>query len=584
MLSCDVHSLSETKGQTMPSSMHFFVLAICLPEIIASQYAKEERVFLETDHEVEQWKSEGWTLTQRVSSNERVHLTFAVKQKNIAKLEKIFWSVSDPKSNTYGRYLDFETVNDLVKPTAKSVRMIKSWLQEGGVDGRHCYETRNSDYIVCETTCLIAEILLAGARFYRFHHEKSDESVIRSNAYYSVPKRIAKHLDFVGGLLRFPKLNSASKVQSSSVDARIHIGVYPSVLRTRYNVSDTVGKHPNNSQAVAQFLKQYYSSTDLSEFFALFGRSFTHLPDITKVVGPDSGRSGIEASLDVQYIMSLGANISTWFWSTGGRHEKQEPFLEWIVAIGNTSEVPYIFSVSYGDNEDSLSVDYMNRINVEFMKAGVRGITILFASGDNGAGCHKHKFRPNFPCSSPYVTAVGGTAFNNPFGIDGEYGYEISGGGFSNVFKRPSYQESAVNYYLQNSQKLPSASLYNNTGRGYPDISAVCNHFWIVNNLIPVPGVMGTSASTPTVAGIIGLLNDIRLQNNKPPMGFLNPFLYSNSKALYDPTTGYNEGCGEPDRGFYALNGWDPVTGCGTPNYPALVEAALKATSRYIKH
>ena len=569
----------------MPSNMHFFILAICLPAIIASQFAKEERVFLETDHDVEQWKYEGWKLTQRVSAEERVYLTFALKQQNIAKLEEIFWSVSDPKSITYGQYLDLEAVNDLVKPTAKSVRTVKSWLQEGGVDGRYCSETRNSDYIVCETASLTAEILLDGASFYRFQHGKTGKSLVRSNAYYSVPKRIAKHLDFVGGLLRFPALNSAStEMKSFSTDPRIHIGVYPSVLRERYNVSDAVGKHPNNSQAVAQFLEQYYSSTDLKEFFALFGRGFTHLPDIAKVVGPDSGRSGIEASLDVQYIMSLGANISTWFWSTGGRHEKQEPFLEWIVAIGNTSEVPHIFSVSYGDNEDSLSVDYMNRINVEFMKAGTRGITILFASGDNGAGCHKRKFRPNFPGSSPYVTAVGGTAFNNPFGIDGEYGYEISGGGFSNVFKRPSYQESAVNYYLQNSQKLPKASLYNNAGRGYPDISAVCNHFWIVNNLIPVPGVMSTSASTPTVAGIIGLLNDIRLQNNKPPMGFLNPFLYSNSKSLYDPTTGYNEGCGEPDRGFYALNGWDPVTGCGTPNYPALAKAALKAGLPYISY
>lgn len=567
----------------MQSSKSFFVLAIFLPEIIAVPFSKDERVFLETDHDVEHWKSEGWKLTQRVFSHDRVRLTFAIKQQNIAKLEKNFWRVSEPKSKAYGRYLDLETVSDLVKPNDESIRVVKSWLQQGGVDSRNCDETRNSDYIVCETTSAVAEILLSGARFYRFHHEGSGKSVIRSNAHYTVPKEIAKHLDFVGGLLRFPALNFAkTKVQSSLADIGIHIGVYPSVLRTRYNVSDTVGKHPNNSQAVAQFLEQHYSSTDLKEFFALFGSGFTHLPDITKVVGPDSGRSGIEASLDVQYIMSLGANIATWFWSTAGRHESQEPFLEWIVAVGNTSDIPYIFSVSYGDNEDSLSADYMNRINVEFMKAGVRGITILFASGDNGAGCHKQKFRPNFPCSSPYVTAVGGTAFNNPFSIDGEYGYEISGGGFSNVFKRPSYQASAVNYYLQNSKKLPNASLYNNTGRGYPDISAICNHFWIVNNLIPVPGVMGTSASTPTVAGIISLVNDMRLQNNKPPMGFLNPFLYSNAKSLYDPTTGYNEGCGEPDRGFYALEGWDPVTGCGTPNYPALVEAALKAGNYYV--
>lgn len=561
------------------------LLLLLLPLFGVAIFPDFDRVFLEEDHDVKSWNEKGWILKERVTPYEKIRLTFAIKQNNMAELEEIFWSVSDPKSKNYGQYMDTESVQKLVRPSEESIHVVKTWLSEIYLgDSGSCYATQNSDFIVCETTSARAEVLLLGAMFYRFEHPKSSRSIIRSSTHYSVPKHVAKHLDFVGGLLRFPALNYA--IQPPGEDAvldnvDIHVGVYPSVLRTRYNVSDTVGKHPNNSQAVAQFLEQYYSSQDLTEFFAIFGRGFTHLADVSKVVGPDTGRSGIEASLDVQYIMSLGANITTWFWSTDGRHETQEPFLEWIVAVGNTSNVPFVFSVSYGDNEDSLSTDYMNRINVEFMKAGVRGITILFASGDNGAGCKKKKFRPNFPCSSPYVTAVGGTAFNNPFGIGGEYGYEISGGGFSNVFQQPQYQNAAVNNFLKNSKKLPNTTFFNQSGRGYPDISAVCNHFWIVNNYIPVPGVMGTSASTPTVAGIVSLINDVRLQNNKPPMGFLNPFLYSNANSLYDPTTGYNEGCGEPDRGFYAMKGWDPVTGCGTPNYPALVEAALKIGEVY---
>ena len=525
------------------------LLLLLLPLFGVAIFPDFDRVFLEEDHDVKSWNEKGWILKERVTPYEKIRLTFAIKQNNMAELEEIFWSVSDPKSKNYGQYMDTESVQKLVRPSEESIHVVKTWLSEIYLgDSGSCYATQNSDFIVCETTSARAEVLLLGAMFYRFEHPKSSRSIIRSSTHYSVPKHVAKHLDFVGGLLRFPALNYA--IQPPGEDAvldnvDIHVGVYPSVLRTRYNVSDTVGKHPNNSQAVAQFLEQYYSSQDLTEFFAIFGRGFTHLADVSKVVGPDTGRSGIEASLDVQYIMSLGANITTWFWSTDGRHETQEPFLEWIVAVGNTSNVPFVFSVSYGDNEDSLSTDYMNRINVEFMKAGVRGITILFASGDNGAGCKKKKFRPNFPCSSPYVTAVGGTAF------------------------------------LKNSKKLPNTTFFNQSGRGYPDISAVCNHFWIVNNYIPVPGVMGTSASTPTVAGIVSLINDVRLQNNKPPMGFLNPFLYSNANSLYDPTTGYNEGCGEPDRGFYAMKGWDPVTGCGTPNYPALVEAALKIGEVY---
>ncbi|KAK3728842.1 hypothetical protein QZH41_007642 [Actinostola sp. cb2023] len=308
----------------------------------------------------------------------------------------------------------------------------------------------------------------------------------------------------------------------------------------------------------------------------MFGSSFVHLDAISKVIGPDTGRSGIEASLDTQYIMSTGANITTWFWSTGGRHEKQEPFLEWVVAISNMSQVPWVHSVSYGDNEDSLSTDFMKRINTEFQKAGVRGLSLLFASGDDGANCiDNKKFRPSFPASSPFVTTVGGTAFVNPFTASAEYAYGISGGGFSNVFNQQSYQTAAVQHYLKTGPDIPASTYFNKTGRAYPDISAVCNHFWVVNNRIPVPGVMGTSASTPSVAGIMSLLNDLRFKNGKSSLGFLNPFLYKNAAAMYDVTSGHNEGCDPGDRGFTASEGWDPVSGNGTPNYPALAKAAL---------
>lgn len=64
-----------------------------------------------------------------------------------------------------------------------------------------------------------------------------------------------------------------------------------------------------------------------------------------------------------------------------GRHESQEPFLQWMLLLSNMSAVPWVHTISYGDDEDSLSEAYMNRINIEFMKAGLRGISMLFASG-----------------------------------------------------------------------------------------------------------------------------------------------------------------------------------------------------------
>lgn len=51
------------------------------------------------------------------------------------------------------------------------------------------------------------------------------------------------------------------------------------------------------------------------------------------------------------------------------------------------SSVPWVHSVSYGDDEDSLSYAYMERVNTEFMKAAARGLTILFASG----GAREHQ-------------------------------------------------------------------------------------------------------------------------------------------------------------------------------------------------
>lgn len=65
-----------------------------------------------------------------------------------------------------------------------------------------------------------------------------------------------------------------------------------------------------------------------------------------------------------------------------GRHEGQEPFLQWLLLLSNESTLPHVHTVSYGDDEDSLSSAYIQRVNTEFMKAAARGITLLFASGD----------------------------------------------------------------------------------------------------------------------------------------------------------------------------------------------------------
>ncbi|XP_071355152.1 tripeptidyl-peptidase 1 [Trachinotus anak] len=524
-----------------------------------------------------------WTHVGRVEPTEELELTFALKQQNVNLLEEKLRLVSDPDSAQYGKHLTLEEVAALVRPSELTHKVVHHWLQSHGIT--NCLTVRTQDFLQCTMSAEVAEKLLPGSRFRRY--VRNGQSLVRSSAPYSVHDDVHQHLDFVGGLHRLPpKGQDLNKEQKQSKEG-VHLGVTPAILRARYNLTAAdVGTAQNNSQAVAQFLEQYYHPADLAEFMSMFGGSFQHLSVVDRVVGTQGGgRAGIEASLDIEYIMSTGANISTWVFTNPGRHESQEPFLQWMLLLSNMSGLPWVHTISYGDDEDSLSTAYMMRINTEFMKAGVRGISLLFASGDSGAGCkhlgkEQNSFRPSFPASSPYVTTVGGTSFKNPYKVTYEVTDYISGGGFSNVFKMPDYQVSAVEGYLKTvAATLPPQSYYNISGRAYPDMAALSDNYWVVSNRVPIPWVSGTSASTPVVGGMLSLINDHRLLKGLPALGFLNPRLYKlKGQALFDVTEGCHLGCLDEQvqgKGFCAAPSWDPVTGWGTPNYPALLAALL---------
>ena len=153
------------------------------------------------------------------------------------------------------------------------------------------------------------------------------------------------------------------------------------------------------------------------------------------------------------------------------------------------------------------------------------------------------------------VTSVGGTA-NIP-----EEAAKLSVGGFSNLFSTPAYQSYAASAYI-NSLGSINSGLYNATGRGFPDVSAYAEFYTVIQGGIEMQ-VNGTSASAPVFAAIISLLNDQLLSAGKPPLGFLNPLLYSNgASAFNDITSGDNYACSNYTTGFEASVGWDPVRSC----------------------
>jgi len=264
-----------------------------------------------------------------------------------------------------------------------------------------------------------------------------------------------------------------------------------------------------------------------------------------------------------------------------------------------------VISVSYGVAEFDAPLAYTKRQCNEFLKLGLQGHTIAYASGDYGVasfpgddsdsgclGANQTVYNPSFP-TCPYVTNVGATRLYDTQTVkDPESALQAnlgpgaeqfaSAGGFANYFPVPDYQKSAVaHYFKEHDPKLPyyvinadasnigaNGGVYNRVGRGFPDVSANGAELRAFNGGTNYH-FYGTSLSAPIWGSIITLINEERTAIGKGPVGFINPVLYANPGVFNDIKNGSNPGCGGP--GFAAVEGWDPVTGLGTPKYPALL-------------
>merc|ERR1719361_867739 len=396
-----------------------------------------------------------------------------------------------------------------------------------------------------------------------------------------------------------------------------------------YSVPDSLAA-TGITQSVAEFQDDSsYNKQDLQTFF-----NQTDEPSATvfDIVGPYSGTyPDMEATLDTQYMMGVSEAPEMFYWTTPGWQ------YEWANTFYSTKVVPESVSISWGWAESgqcasgiaqsecsTLGVEaagYVARTNVEFQKIGLRGVSLLAASGDSGANgrtdgeCTGTVLHASFPGSSPYITAVGATQFQTPEyklkttpeactalgsaykcasgGVEEAVSSQVagftSGGGFSTYTPRPSYQKAAVEGYLSSGVALPPSSYFNNSNRAYPDVSALGNGFAVyLSSYGGWTTVGGTSAASPTFAGVSAYLNSVSYNKTGKPLGFLNPLLYKMQAAqpstFTDIVTGDNkcteDGCFASCKGYECAKGWDPVTGLGTPVASEMikyVEASLAA-------
>ena len=242
-----------------------------------------------------------------------------------------------------------------------------------------------------------------------------------------------------------------------------------------------------------------------------------------------------------------------------------------------------VISQSFGGNEACATPQSLQAQHRIFLAAAAKRITLLAASGDRGAAqidCTFSTFVKGVstPASDPLVTAVGGTtlkanATTGAYG--GEAAWNGSGGGFSTVFARPTFQQG-VSGILGNRRGVPDVA-YNGDPRS--GVLVIWSSSGKGKNLAVVFG--GTSAGSPQWAGITVLLNQVLGKR----VGFLNNMLYRIGKsalathAFHDVTTGTNTFIGRNAQqalvtvsGFSAHTGWDATTGWGSPDVAHLIK------------
>jgi kumamolisin len=294
------------------------------------------------------------------------------------------------------------------------------------------------------------------------------------------------------------------------------------------------------------------------------------MPKIT-CIGVDGARNrpGVkhrhdgEVILDLEAIGALApdAEMLVYFAPTSDRG-----FVDAVTTAVFDPRAPSVISISWGQPENEYTEQARLVLDQAFQAAAALGITVCAASGDSGwtdssTGTTAHV---DYPASSPYVLACGGTTLMMARDLFEEvvwnHNGSATGGGVSLAYDMPEWQKG---------HRIPRAHTKTTHGRGVPDVAGAADPRTCLlvgwgDYLKPVGG---TSAVAPLWAALIACLN----QRLRKPVGFLTPRLYDPEfKAVFNDVVRGGNGH------FRARRGWDACTGHGTPNGKALLKALLR--------
>jgi kumamolisin len=285
--------------------------------------------------------------------------------------------------------------------------------------------------------------------------------------------------------------------------------------------------------------------------------------------GDPNGPDG-EVMLDIEVAGAVApdAEIVVYF----GPNTDQGFYDAIAAAVHDSQNNPSVISISWGGPESSWTQQSLTHYDQLFQDAATLGVTICCASGDNGSsdGVTDGLAHVDFPASSPFATACGGTnlegagqtitsetVWNELLANEG-----ATGGGVSAFFARPDFQADAG--------VPPSVNPGAFAGRGVPDVAGDADPVTGYNVYVDgQPSVIGgTSAVAPLWAGLIARINSSLGKR----VGYILPQLYAtakNSGEFRDVISGNNGA-------YSAKPGWDACTGWGSPRGAAIVSALSK--------
>jgi len=392
-------------------------------------------------------------------------------------------AVSDPESPRYGMHWTRQEAADFATVPGAAIAAKEALLAAGATSVR---VSRYSEYVIAKAPVSVWEKVFS-TNFYVINRIDSSlasiKPVIRALEYF-MPEELAPHAEAVLNTCQMPppqlfrKRPEASPATGSSPlsfsaastttspltsgntagaaarmrlqdhldslslaevapdtiyanNSAVYGNVIPEVIRDAYGIpSNRIGV-AEATQAVYESVLQNYSPSDLDLFQSLFGTLHTQPVAIggqdndTVCANPlTSGNCG-EDNLDVQYIMGVAQNVTTYviyqFNETDASDDWMIVFLTYLM---DAEVTPMVNSVSYGEPEQTRSSSQTKGFDTLAMKLGLHGSSIFIASGDGGAVENAYAFASNpygpfglsvcyyqadFPSSSPYVTAVGAT-------------------------------------------------------------------------------------------------------------------------------------------------------------------------------